>query len=201
SQALETFAQFESRQQAETPDMLYCDLLAAVYRRLAQHWAVAASEEECRRFGNSIPDWPAFPDTVEALRHLKRHHKLVILSNVDRKSFASSNQRLGVQFDAIYTAEDIGSYKPDPRNFAYMLERLAALGYGRADILHVAQSLFHDHAPANAAGLASVWIDRRHEAEGWGATKPPKKTPRYARRFASLAELVAAHREELAGRG
>ncbi|MGH7184789.1 MAG: haloacid dehalogenase type II [Pseudomonadota bacterium] len=201
SRALETFADFEGRQQAETPNMLYCDLLAIVYRRLAQHWGIAASEEECRRFGGSIPDWPAFPDTVEALRYLKRHHKLVILSNVDRKSFAASNQRLAVAFDAIFTAEDIGSYKPDRRNFAYMLERLQAQGYDRSDILHVAQSLFHDHAPAEAAGLTSVWIDRRHDAEGWGATQPPKGTPRYARRFTSLADLVAAHREELAASG
>ena len=199
--ALEAFAEFESHQQAETPTTLYSDLLAAVYRRLARDWGVAASDEECRRFGRSIPDWPAFPDTVEALRYLKQRHKLVILSNVDRTSFAASNKRLGVAFDAIYTAEDIGSYKPDPRNFAYMLERLKAQGYERCDILHVAQSLFHDHAPADAAGLTSVWIDRRHDAEGRGATTPPKEMPRYARRFASLADLVAAHREELATRG
>ncbi len=198
--ALETFAEFESRQQAETPTMLYADLLATVYRRLAPHWGVEVSDEDCRRFGGSIPDWPAFPDTAEALGYLQRHHKLVILSNVDRKSFAASNTRLGVEFDAIYTAEDIGSYKPDPRNFAYMLERLKAQGFGRSDILHVAQSLFHDHGPANAAGLTSVWIDRRHDAEGWGATVPPKGTPRYAQRFVSMADLVAAHRQELAER-
>jgi 2-haloalkanoic acid dehalogenase type II len=197
-QALEAFADFESRQQAETPAMLYSDLLVAVYRGLAQHWGVEVSDEECRRFGGSIPDWPAFPDSAEALRYLKQHHKLVILSNVDRKSFAASNKRLGVEFDAIYTAEDIGSYKPDPRNFAYMLQRLEEQGYGRSDILHVAQSLFHDHGPANAAGLSSIWIDRRHDAEGWGATMPPQGTPRYALRFDSMADLVAAHRRELA---
>jgi len=199
-QALQAFAEIESRQQAETPAMLYSHLLAVVYGALAQQWGADVSEDECRRFGASIPDWPAFPDSAEALSYLKRHHKLVILSNVDRKSFAASNKRLGVEFDAIYTAEDIGSYKPDPCNFAYMLSRLKEQGYDRSDILHVAQSLFHDHGPANAAGLTSVWIDRRGDGAGWGATMPPQGTPRYALRFPSMADLVAAHRREMAGR-
>jgi FMN phosphatase YigB (HAD superfamily) len=114
----------------------------------------------------------------------------VILSNVDRDGFSASNQRLGVSFDAIYTEQDIGSYKPDPRNFTYMMERLAEDGYRKSDVLHVAQSLFHDHAPANAIGLASAWIDRRHGTEGWGATAPPPAGVRYDFRFESLAELA-----------
>ena len=93
-------------------------------------------------------------------------------------------------FDAIYTAQDIGSYKPDPRNFAYLIERLAEDGFQKSDILHVAQSLFHDHAPANAVGLASAWIDRRHGATGWGATVPPPPGVHYDFRFNSLAELA-----------
>ena len=85
----------------------------------------------------------------------------MILSNVDRASFAHSNRKLGVAFDAIYTAEDIGSYKPDPRNFAYLLERLAERGIAKAEILHTAESLYHDHVPARRAGLATCWIHRR----------------------------------------
>lgn len=197
--ALEAFARHESDQEARTPTMIYSDLLAAVHRRLATEWGVAASEDEHRAFGQSVGDWPAFPDSAEALAYLKRHYKLVILSNVDRASFARSNARLGVAFDAIYTAQDIGSYKPSPRNFTYMLERLAALGHGKADILHTAQSLFHDHAPANTAGLASAWIDRRHDQSGWGATMAPPGSPRFDFRFASMAELVEAHRRSLAG--
>ena len=146
------------------------------------------------RFGASVPDWPAFPDSAAALAYLKQHYKLVILSNVDRVSFAGSNRRLGVEFDAIYTAQDIGSYKPDPRNFAYMLDRLQERGIGPAQILHTAQSLFHDHAPAKRAGLASCWIDRRHAAVGWGATPPPPAGAGYDFRFTSMAAMADAHR-------
>ena len=199
--ALEEFARHESDQEEKTPAMIYADLLTEVHRRLAQAWALPASDAENRAFGQSVGDWPAFPDSAEALAYLKRHYKLVILSNVDRASFARSNVRLGVTFDAIYTAQDIGSYKPSPRNFAYMLDRLAALGHAKGDILHTAQSLFHDHAPANAAGLATAWIDRRHDQQGWGATMAPPGSPRIDFRFNSMAELADAHRRSLAAAG
>ena len=193
---LADFAAVESRQQAATPAMKYADLLSEVHAALATVWGVAPIAQENRRFGASIADWPAFPDTPTALQYLKQHYRLVILSNVDRSSFAGTLPRLGVAFDAICTAEDIGSYKPDPRNFAYLLGYLAALGVTKPQILHTAQSLFHDHAPANAAGLASAWIDRRHEAAGWGATSPPPADVHYDFRFTSLAEMDAAHRAE-----
>ena len=144
-----------------------------------------------------MPDWPAFPDSAAALAYLKQHYKLVILSNVDRTSFAGSNRRLGVAFDAIYTAQDIGSYKPDPANFRYMLDHLAALGNGPGDILHTAQSLFHDHGPARRLGLASAWIDRRQDQQGWGATPPPPEGAGYDFRFPSMAALVQAHQDAL----
>ncbi|MDR3530550.1 MAG: haloacid dehalogenase type II [Rhodopila sp.] len=193
-EVLEAFARHESRQQALTPAMAYSDLLAEVHGHLAAEWGVARDPAEDARFGGSIGDWPAFPDTTEALRYLKQHFRLVILSNVDRASFQATNQRLGVTFDAIYTAQDIGSYKPDPRNFAYLLDRLRAQGVAREKVLHVAQSLFHDHAPANAVGLASAWIDRRHDAGGWGATAPVSADVRYDFRFTSLGALAEAHR-------
>ena len=189
---LAAFAAEESAQQAQTPAMPYAALLGLVHARLAGVWGVAGVPAENDRFGESIGDWPAFPDTVDALRALAKRYRLVILSNVDRASFQASNARLGVTFDAIYTAQDIGSYKPDPRNFTYLIDRLAADGYRKGEILHVAQSLFHDHAPANAIGLASAWIDRRHGAAGWGATVPPPPGVRYDFRFLSLAELAAA---------
>jgi 2-haloacid dehalogenase len=122
----------------------------------------------------------------------------VVLSNVDRISFRSSNARLKVHFDAIFTAQDIESYKPNDRNFEYLLRRLADdFGLQKPDILHTAQSLFHDHAPANRFGIASAWIDRRHAEQGWGATMPPPGTPRYDFRFDSMADLVLAHQTEL----
>ncbi len=194
--ALETFARHESAQEAETPAMIYSDLLAAVHRRLAREWHVEVAELDRLAFGRSVGDWPAFPDSATALRYLKEHYKLVILSNVDRASFSESNKRLGVEFDAVYTAQDIGSYKPNPRNFAFMLEQLAAQGHDKQDILHTAQSLFHDHAPANLAGLASAWIDRRHDQQGWGATMSPASSPRYDFRFTSMADMVEAHRKK-----
>jgi 2-haloalkanoic acid dehalogenase type II len=193
-EALAIFARHEVAQQAETPDMLYADVLAAVHRRLEKEWGVEEDAGAARAFGGSIGEWPAFSDTVEALRYLKQHYKLVILSNVDRNSFSASNARLGVEFDAIYTAQDIGSYKPDPRNFTYLLERLGEQGIARERVLHVAQSLFHDHVPANGIGLASAWIDRRHDTPGWGATAPVHDV-RYDYRFPSLGALAEAHRE------
>jgi 2-haloacid dehalogenase len=191
---LEAFAAHESRQQALTPAMTYSDLLAEVHGQLAATWHVSRDPAEDARFGGSIADWPAFPDTVEALRSLKQHFKLVILSNVDRTSFQATNRQLGVAFDAIYTAQDIGSYKPDRRNFEYLIDRMNDQGVARGRLLHVAQSLFHDHVPAQAIGLASAWIDRRHDADGWGATAPVSPDVRYDFRFTSLGALTEAHR-------
>ena len=194
---LEAHARHESAQQLTTPDKLYSQLLAVVYKRLAEEWDVPVVWDECVDYGRSIRDWPAFADTAAALRYLKQHYKLVILSNVDNDSFSFSNRKLGVAFDAIFTAEDIGSYKPSPRNFEYMLEKLSARGLAKGDILHTAESLFHDHAPANAFGLASCWIHRRHEQGGFGATMNPGKTPRTDFRFTSMAELAEAHRNAI----
>jgi 2-haloalkanoic acid dehalogenase type II len=194
---LETFARHESTQEAETPRMLYSALLATVHQRLAREWDVAMDEADHTWFGSSVPDWPAFSDSPQALAYLKRHFKLVILSNVDRESFAGSHRRLGVQFDAIYTAQDIGSYKPDPANFRYMLERLAEQGILQADILHTAQSLFHDHAPAKQFGLAAAWINRRHDQTGWGATMAPPPGASYDFHFPSLQAMADAHEQEV----
>ncbi len=198
---LEAHARHESSQQSWTPAKRYCDLLAVVYKRLADEWGVSVTWDECVAYGNSVGNWPAFPDTVEALRYLKQHYKLVILSNVDNASFALSNKRLGVTFDAIYTAEDIGSYKPSLRNFEYMLEKLKTLGVEKNQILHTAESLFHDHLPANQMGLTSCWIHRRHAAGGFGATMKPESMPTTQFRFTSLAEMVEAHKKEIGANG
>ena len=140
-------------------------------------------------------NWPAFPDTADALRRLKRQFKLVILSNIDNASFAEANKKLGVSFDAIYTAQDVGSYKPNQRNFDYMLAHLKAdLGLEKEDILHTAQSLFHDHVQAKANGLANVWIDRQRLSEGghWGATREVAQRPQTDWIFYSMMEMAEA---------
>lgn len=196
---LEAHARHESSQQLQTPAKLYSDLLATVYRRLAEEWGVSADWDECLAYGQSVKDWPAFHDSAGALQYLKKHYKLVILSNVDNRSFAASNRKLQVAFDAVYTAEDIGSYKPSPRNFDYMLDKLASLGIAKGEILHTAESMFHDHGPANRHGLASCWIYRRFDQEGFGATMNPGEMPKYDLRFNSMADLAKAHQDALRG--
>jgi len=198
-EVLASFARHETAQEAETPDLIYSELLGRVHRRLAEEWGIAASVADHRAFGGSVGDWPAFADSASSLSYLEQFYKLVILSNVDRKSFAQSRKRLGVAFDAVYTAEDIGSYKPDLENFRYMIGALKRSGHAERDILHIAQSLFHDHAPANAVGLRSAWIDRRSGAAQPGATPPPPAGVRYDFHFSSMAELVEAHRVEPRG--
>jgi len=193
--ALKAYARHEQRLQTEHPGMLYRDVLAAVHAGLAQDWHCPGDPAADRRFAASIADWPPFPDTVEALRYLRQHYRLAILSNVDRDSFRATNDRLGVSFDLICTAQDIGSYKPDFANFRYLIARLGEQGVARHEILHVAESLYHDHAPANRIGLASAWIHRRHAESGWGATAAPPDGVRYDFRFTSLEALAAAHRQ------
>ena len=199
NEILEAHARHESSQQRQTPYKRYRELLAIVYRRLAEEWGVQTSWDDCVRYGDSVKDWAAFPDSVEALTYLKQHYKLVILSNVDNESFAESNKKLGVDFDAIYTAEDIGSYKPSDSNFEYMLAMLKTCGYEKTDILHTAESMFHDHAPANRHGLKSCWIYRRYEQQGFGATMHPGEIPHYDFRFNGMRELAEAHKMEASG--
>lgn len=196
--ALEDFAAAETAKQA-APAMLYSDILKTVHEVLAEKWGVKTTAEAAADFGNSVGDWPAFPDAPDALAYLSQHYKMVTLTNCDRQSYKGSNKRLGIAWDGLYTAQDVGSYKPDPRNFDYLLARLQAdFGYRKSDILHVAQSLFHDHVPATACGLATAWIDRRKDQDGFGATAPPSGDYHIDFYFDSMAALAAAHRAEYA---
>jgi len=198
-QALEAHAKLESKQQLEAPDMLYSELLSRVHSNFARQFDLKSSREMDTDFGNSIQLWPAFADSADALRFLKTKFKLVILSNVSREGFAASNRKLGVEFDAIYTAEDIGTYKPASANFEYMLEHLEKdLGLKKAEVLHTAQSLFHDHIPAKLFGLANAWIDRRRlsESGNWGATAKVKESPQIDFKYFSMAEMAQAVKAE-----
>ncbi|MDE2791297.1 MAG: haloacid dehalogenase type II [Paracoccaceae bacterium] len=197
NEILEVHAHYESSTQRQTPAKVYSQLLPVVYKRLAEEWGVEAGWDECLAYGRSVEHWPAFADSAGALQYLKKHYKLVVLSNVDNASFAHSNRKLEVAFDAAYTAEDVGSYKPSPRNFEYMIENLGRLGIEKGDILHTAESLFHDHKPANEFGLANCWIYRRHNQEGFGATMDPGERPSVDFMFNSMAALVKAHQAEL----
>ena len=195
---LAEFGRIEAAQEARTPSLLYSDLLAGVHKDLATSLGLESTNDMDRVFGASVPEWPAFADSAAALAFLSAHYRLVILSNVDRVSFAGSNQRLDVTFDAVYTAEDIGSYKPDPENFDYLLRHLEDdFGVVADSVIHVAQSLFHDHAPAKAAGLDTVWIDRQRLSAGgeWGATSPIEDPPQPDHVFFSMADLARAVEE------
>ena len=194
---LAAFAELEPKHQAETPDKLYPDVLAAVYLDLGKRWRIPADIDDAVAFGQSIGRWPAFPDSAASLQYLKGHYKLVILSNVDRTSFAESNKKLGVSFDKIITAQDVGSYKPDPRNFEYLISELADMGIEKKKILHTAQSLFHDIAPAQAAGLHTAWVNRRKGKAGGGATASLLHSVAPDFEVASLKEFVDKHQAEL----
>ncbi len=193
--ALEAFAVHENRVENEAPGTLYPDVLERVHRAVALQMEMQTSADLDREFGRSLPHWPAFPDSAEALRYLKQRYKLVILSNVNREGFAASNRKLGVEFDAVYTAQDIGTYKPNPANFEFLLEHLRVeFGLRPEDILHTAQSLYHDHSPAQQLGLATAWIDRQglSKSGDWGATAKLDEMPETDFLFYSMAELASA---------
>lgn len=196
NEILEAHAFHESTAQKQTPAKPYPQLLANVHRRLAEEWGIAASWEEALAYGASVKDWPAFPDSADALAYLKRHFRLAVLTNVDNASFEASAARLGVAFDAVFTAEDAGAYKPSPRNFDYMLRMLKRRGVAKSQILHVAESLFHDHAPAGVYGIHNVHIHRRHAEEGYGAAMDPGKAPKVLFTYTSMEDFAAAVRAE-----
>ncbi len=143
--------------------------------------------DEIERFSASVADWPAFADSVAALQRLKTRFRLGVLTNCDDDLFAASNRRLAVDFDWIVTAQQVGSYKPAEANFQALFERV---GVPPDRILHVAQSLFHDHEPAKRLGLTTVWIDRRGDRPGSGATPPAAATPDAT--FPDMASFASA---------
>ena len=192
---LVAYAKNEERVERENPAALYPTILAESFRRIGASLGGDVSDEWANRLGASVPSWPAFPDSPDALASLAKDYKLIILSNVHREGFAGSNPRLGVTFDKIITAEDVGAYKPAANHFEALDAALAELNVARERLLHVAQSLRHDHVPAKRYGLASVWINRRHDRSGWGATPEPDEEYSYGLEFPSMAAFAAAARE------
>lgn len=167
-QLLELYGELEAG--AESGDYLtYKAVLKNVLLAMGNRFNFNPSEKAQESFALSVRDWQPFADTVSALQALKKSYQLAILSNIDDDLFAYSNARLGVQFDWIITAEQVRSYKPSFNNFQRALERI---GKPKEKILHVAQSIFHDIVPAKQLGLSTVWVNRRHDKVGAGATKP-----------------------------
>jgi 2-haloacid dehalogenase len=183
---LTRFAHHEAAAEAG-PYRRYREVLALALRRVAAELGVEPTAEETERFSRSVEDWPAFPDSADALERLKRRFRLGVLTNCDDDLFAASNRRLGVGFDWVVTAQQVGSYKPDERNFQALLERV---GLAPERLVHVAQSLYHDHVPAKRLGLTTVWIDRRHDRPGGGATPPAEASPDAT--FPDMASFAAA---------
>jgi 2-haloacid dehalogenase len=170
---LETYARAEAAAEAG-PYLRYREVLATAARAVADGLGVSLSLAEATAFGGSVGDWPAFADSAAALALLKTRFRLGVITNCDDDLFALSNARLGVTFDWVITAQQVGSYKPDPRNFETAFARMDV---PRERILHVAQSLFHDHVPAKALGLTTAWVDRRGDRAGFGATPPASALP------------------------
>jgi len=190
-EALVAYSENEAAVLREAPGTLYPDALREAFRRTGDALGYPVTDDEADALGTSVPDWPAFPDSEEALTRLKKHYQLIILSNVNRDGFAASNRRLGVEFDEIITAEDVGSYKPNPANFDALATRVEEIGQtGR--LLHVAQSLFHDHVPRKAIGVPGVWINRRRGRPGWGATPDPRSEVAVDAEYPSMAAFADA---------
>lgn len=157
--------------QAEEPLLRYKLNLSQSFRMLAEEFDVSVTEEEANEFGSQAGAWVPFEDVVTGLEILKKYYRLIILSNIDNDSMAETLEHFkpSVEFDAVYTAEQIGSYKPAYRNFEYLFDHARRdLGINRenGDLLHVARSLTADHVTTKQIGLRSVWISRGGEKQG-----------------------------------
>jgi 2-haloacid dehalogenase len=179
---LDFFAEWEPRIQSEGGT--YRSILGRVLERFGTRLAFTPSEDTLNGFANSIEYWNPFPDTVPALRALARRFELGVVSNIDNDLFAFSARHLGVEFDHVVTAQEVGAYKPDKAMFE------AALRKVRRPVLHVAQSRFHDIAPANELGLDTVWINREGAGSGNGAARPAAVEANWT--FRTLSELARA---------
>ena len=173
NKALELYGELES--EAERGEYHeYQAVLRMVLEGLGSRLGFAPTPIELQHFSESVKDWPAFPDSARALQALKKKYKLAIISNIDDDLFAFSAQRLQMQFDWVITAQQAKSYKPSLNNFHLAFKRMAL---PKDKILHVAQSLFHDMVPAKGLGLSTVWINRRYNQGGFGATPPAQAQP------------------------
>jgi 2-haloacid dehalogenase len=175
---LAAFSEYEPLEQAAGGS--YRDVLARVMQRYARRLGFTATDDNLTGLADSIEYWPAFTDSRDALKHLKNHFQLAIVSNIDDDLFAYSQAILDTPFDHVITAQQVGHYKPHPAMFEAALKKV------EGPILHVAQSRFHDILPATELGLDTVWINR----PSLGAAKPVAAEPTWT--FTSMAEFAAA---------
>jgi 2-haloacid dehalogenase len=188
-QILEGFARHESALEAG-PYQTYRAVLAGSLGGLADELGIEVRAEELAAFGESVPGWPAFADSTEALRRLAGQYRLGVITNCDDDLFAASALRLEVPFEWVVTAEQAQDYKPSVAPFVMALN---AIDVPKDRVLHVAQSLYHDHVPAQSLGLATAWVNRRGDRPGFGATPPAAATPDLeVPDLATLADLAEA---------
>lgn len=195
---LRRYMYHEHRVQKAFPTLKYASILSKVYEELASEWGLreTITDNESAAFGASIGSWSAFPDTLAALCELQKHFKLVILSNVDKESFSKTlaGPLAGFKFDAIYIAEEIGSYKPDLNNFRYLVQHCETDRHvPKEKILHTAYALIHDLVPAHKFGLGTCWIERKPNAMGGELSQVQGQLP-LGFRFGSLGDMADAVR-------
>ena len=181
---LRLYGDFEQRSEAG-PFMRYRDVLASVVGQFGKELAFTPTPEELGSLARSLSNWDPWPDTVAALRQLKTKYRLAILSNIDDDLFASTRPKLEVEFDEVITAQQAQAYKPSLKLFELALGRVKAPAHR---VLHVGQSIYHDVVPAQALGLATVWVNRPSAWPGVGAVKQAQATPDVT--VSSLAELA-----------
>jgi 2-haloalkanoic acid dehalogenase type II len=181
----------------EAEPMPYNHLLSDCYATMVKEAGVQLPEAVIESFGNSVGDWPAFPDTVDGLQRLSKRYKLIILSNVDRENMSNTlgGPLTGVNFDRVLVAGEIGTYKPNHRNFETLFQVLdSEFGLERQDLLHVAKSLPVDHVPAKSLGMTSAWIARGAHGNGLSAMgghlEEFKDEVAFMWRFPSIGEMA-----------
>jgi putative hydrolase of the HAD superfamily len=163
-----------------------------VYRHIAARLGFPNDDAHAEGFQIAVLQWPAFPDSAQALRRLRRHYRLVAMTNADRVALSCYAHTLCDPFDDTVCFDDTGVAKPDASFFAYNRGRQSAVGFKQRDILHVAQSQHHDIGIARELGYTVCWIERRQGQHGWGGTPKPKIVTKPDYHFATLAQLADA---------
>ena len=181
------------------PGMTYRDVLILVHYKLAEFFGVDVDRSAAEEFAGSIVRWPVHPDAPAALAYLKQHFQLVVLTNADHAAFDATNESLGVEFDAVYTAEDTGTFKPSTGMFSFLLDRLEESGIEKRRVLHAAGSIRYDHVPAKRLGMNTCWIHRKHGPERSSETHKRGLDVHPDFRFRTLGGLADAHWAEVRG--
>ena len=170
----------------------YPDDLERVWLEIGPALGLPVSVQIAQGFRDTVAHWPAFPDSVDALKRLKKHFLLVSMTNTQRWAYKYFDKTLGMPFDDSVTCDDALCEKPDPKYFAFARGRFSTRDLTQDDNLHVAQSQYHDIGIAHELGLKTCWIERRHAQPGFGGTLSVQAITKPDYHFRSLAELADA---------